>query len=104
MDRGGYRVLLQGGGALEIHTRAAEFCEAEICASDFRYGYEHPEAWMNAALEAFAPGQIKGFAIGMYDGGHFDVRDPYEQFEFLSLNRSGETGYNAPALNVYRAQ
>ena len=97
-------VLLHGGTTLNIHTRAAEFCEAEICVSDFKFGFEQPEAWMNAALDVFAPGQIVGFALGMSDGAHFDIRDPYEQFEQFAMNRSGETGYNAPALNVYRAQ
>ena len=40
----------------------------------------------------------------MFEGSHFDIRDPYEQFRSFSLNRVGEAGYNNPVLNIYRAQ
>ena len=102
-DAGGLPVVLVGGGQLAGSTKGT-FCEADICLSDFHNAYNQTEAWMRAALEAFPPEQLAGFGIAGYDGTHFDIRDPYEQFELFPLNRSGETGYNSPALNVYRAR
>lgn len=102
-DVGDLPVVLLGGGQLEGNTKGT-FCEADICPSDFHNAYNQTEAWMQAALDAFPPQQLVGFGIAGYDGTHFDIRDPYEQFEFFALNRSGETGYNSPALNVYRAR
>ena len=96
-------VIIVGGGQLEGSTKGI-FCEADVCASDFHNAYNQAEAWMTSALDAFPPEQIAGFGIAGYDGAHFDIREPYEQFELFPLNRSGETGYNSPALNVYRAR
>ena len=32
----------------------------------------------------------------MFDGAHFDIREPYESTGGLFLNRAGETGFNNP--------
>ena len=42
-----------------------EFCEAEICASDFRGMYNQTEAVFGAALDSLKPGQLMGFGIAL---------------------------------------
>jgi hypothetical protein len=79
-------------------------CEAQVCPSDFKGMYELAEATLHAALQSLNPQQFVGFGVSLFDGSHFDLRDPYENFPGFSLNRVGETGYNNPALNIYRAQ
>ena len=96
-------VLTLAGPPITSAT-GGEFCEAEICASDFRGMYEQTEAVFGAALDSLEPGQLMGFGIATFEGSHFDIRQPYEDFEGLELNRVGETGYNNPVLNIYRAR
>ncbi len=92
-------ILMSSGPPIAAATGAEDFCEAEICVSDFDAAYEQFEGWLAAALEAFPPGQIIGIGTALFEGSHFDIRDPYE----LDLNRVGETGYNNPTLNIWRA-
>lgn len=81
-----------------------QFCEADVCTSDFAGTYDQTEAWFLAALDAFAAGQVVGFSAAIFDGSHFDILAPYEHYDGYSLNRSGETGFNNPALNIYLVQ
>lgn len=80
------------------------FCEADICPSDFSGIYDQVEAALLSALDNLRPGQFQGFGVALFEGSHFDIRSPYEQFDFFDLNRVGETGYNNPVLNIYRSQ
>ena len=66
--------------------------------------YEQSEAALSSALQSFSPEQLLGFGISIFEGSHFDIRKPYEGFGSFSLNRVGETGYNNPVLNIYRAR
>lgn len=50
------------------------------------------------------PEQFQGFGVALFEGSQFDIRQPHEQFQFFALNRVGETGYNNPILNIYRAR
>jgi hypothetical protein len=79
-------------------------CEADICPSDFRGTYEQIEATLDAALHHLSPEQFRGFGVALFDGAHFDIREPHEQFPGFPLNRVGETGYNNPVLNIYRTR
>jgi hypothetical protein len=81
-----------------------EFCEAQICPSDFSNYFSLLEPTVRAMTTSFAPGQVKGFALPMFDGAHFDIRAPQEQSGGIDLNRVGETGYNNPLLNLYATQ
>lgn len=94
--------LMVGGPPLTGMT-IAEFCEADICTSDFGPAFDQIEAALEAALNSFAPGQVTGLSVALFDGAHYDILDPYEQIDVVRLNRSGETGYNSPILNIYRA-
>ena len=96
-------ILMSSGLPIAAATGAEEGCEAEICASDFDASYEQFEAWLTAALDAFPPGQIVGIGTALFEGSHFDIRKPYESLGGLNLNRVGETGYNNPTLNIWRA-
>lgn len=96
-------LLMLPGPPLTAQTGGA-FCEAEICPSDFSTAYTQIEAWLGAALDTIPREQFVGFGLAMFDGAHFDIREPYEQYEFYDLNRVGETGYNHPVSNIYRAQ
>ncbi len=80
------------------------FCEADICPSDFSGMYRQAEAILNAALQSLTADQLAGFGVSVFEGSHFDIRDPYEKFVGFALNRVGETGYNNPVLNAYRAR
>lgn len=95
-------VLSLNGPPITAQTGGA-FCEAQICPSDFGGMYEQAEAVLDAATRSLDRDQFVGFGVSLFDGSHFDIRDPYEEFEGFSLNRVGETGYNNPILNVYRA-
>ena len=97
-------VLLSLNGPPITAQTGGPFCEAEICPSDFKGAYEQGEALLNAALQSLAPEQFLGFGVALFEGSHFDIRDPFEGFSSFSLNRVGETGYNNPLLNLYRAQ
>jgi hypothetical protein len=77
--------------------------EAAACPSDFSLAYEHVESWFSAALESLTPEQFHGFASALFEGSHFDIHQPDEEYSF-PLNRAGETGYNHPALNMWLAQ
>ena len=79
------------------------FCEAQICPSDFKGMYEQAEAILDAAIRSIPRDQLVGFGVSLFEGSQFDIREPYEAFDGFSLNRVGETGYNNPILNVYRA-
>ncbi len=94
-------MLILNGGPIEAQT-IGTFCEADICASDFAGAYEMAEGALAAALDVFSPEQLRGFGIATFEGSHFDIREPYEDLGF-PLNRVGETGYNHPILNVWRA-
>ena len=96
-------VLTLNGPPVTAQT-GGEFCEAEICPSDFSGMYRLAEAALNAALADFAPGQIAGFGVALFEGSHFDLQQPYQVLDGIELNRVGETGYNNPALNIYRAR
>jgi len=96
-------ILMLSGPPLTAQTGGA-FCEAEICASDFSTAYAQIEAWLGAALDTIPPEQFAGLGLALFDGAQFDIREPYEQYEFYELNRVGETGYNHPAVNIYRAR
>ena len=95
-------ILSLNGPPITAQTGRA-FCEAQICPSDFEGMYEQAEAVLESALRSFAGDQLVGFGISLFEGSHFDIREPYEEFGGFSLNRVGETGYNNPILNVYRA-
>ncbi len=94
-------MLFMTGGPIGAQTGDG-FCEADICPSDFAGAYEMAEGALAAALEVFTPGQLQGFGAALFEGSHFDIRHPYEVFGY-PLNRVGETGYNHPILNVWRA-
>lgn len=96
-------LLMLSGGPITAQTEG-EFCEADICASDFRGAFDQTEAWPGAAIDHLSSQQFVGFGVAIFDGSHFDIREPYEQFSGFPLNRAGETGYNNPVLNIYRAQ
>ena len=96
-------VIMLPGPPLTTQTGGA-FCEAEICPSDFAIAYAQTEGLLDAALDAIPPDQFVGFGLAMFDGAHFDIREPYEHYDFYSLNRAGETGYNNPVVNIYRAR
>lgn len=96
-------VLFLNGPPITAQT-GGEFCEAEICPSDFRGAYEQIEAALDAALNHLSVEQFRGFAVALFEGSHFDIREPHEQFPGFALNRVGETGYNNPVLNIYRAR
>jgi hypothetical protein len=97
-------VLMSSGPPIAAQTGATGFCEAEICASDFDASYDQFEAWLAAALDAFPAGQLAGIGTALFEGSHFDIREPYEDLGGLDLNRVGETGYNHPALNIWRSR
>jgi hypothetical protein len=96
-------ILSLNGPPITAQTGGA-FCEADICPSDFKGTYEQIEAALHAALESISLEQLRGFGVALFEGAHFDIRQPYENFPGFSLNRVGETGYNNPVLNIYRAQ
>ena len=71
-------VLSAGAGPMRFAVDGV-FCEAEVCTSAFSDYYEAYEKVVAAMLDAFAPGQVKGFGVALFDGGsHFDIRQPYE--------------------------
>jgi hypothetical protein len=96
-------LLFLNGPPITAQT-GGEFCEAEICPSDFKGAFDQGEAALNAALEHLTPEQFVGFGVALFDGSHFDIRAPIESFPGFALNRVGETGYNHPMLNIYRAR
>lgn len=102
LDPGAPVLLFLSGPPIEALTSGV-FCEADVCLSDFAGSYEMAEATLTAALEAFTPDQLDGFGVALFEGSHFDIRHPIEEFGF-PLNRVAETGYNQPILNVWRAQ
>ena len=96
-------VISLNGPPVTAQTGGA-FCEAEICPSDFKGMYNQSEAMLHAALRSLTREQFRGFGVSLFEGAHFDIRQPYEDFPGFSLNRVGETGYNNPVLNIYRAR
>ena len=97
-------VLISLSGPPITAQTGGEFCEAEICPSDFAGMYAFAEAGLEAALSSLSRRQFVGFSVALFEGSHFDIRNPYEQFPGFMLNRVGETGYNNPVLNIYRAR
>ncbi|HJM88955.1 MAG TPA: hypothetical protein QF624_04915 [Dehalococcoidia bacterium] len=97
-------VLLMASGPPLASQTEGGFCEADICPSDFRGAFNQTEAWLGAALDHLTTDQFRGFGAAIFEGSHFDIRTPFEQYASFPLNRVGETGYNDPALNIYRAQ
>lgn len=91
-------------GPLEHVLEVGGFCEAEICPSDFSDYVSAFESVVEATLDAFPSDRLEGFGIPIFDGAHFDIRNPYETIGGLSLNRAGETGFNNPLMNLYYAQ
>lgn len=102
--RGTKPVHLMVGGPPVTGVTISEFCEAEICTADFGPAYDQAEAWLDAAMRSFKPGQVTGLSVALFDGAHYDILDPYEKIGPLHLNRAAETGYNSPILNIYRSQ
>ena len=96
-------VLSLSGPPITAQTGGG-FCEADICASDFKGMYEQSEASLHAAVQALSDDQFAGFDIALFEGANFDIREPYERYQSFALNRVGETGYNNPLLNIYRAR
>ena len=96
-------VLYLSGPPITASTGGG-FCEAEICPSDFRGAYEQAEAVLDEALAALGPQRLRGLGVALFEGSQFDLRRPYERFASFSLNRVGETGFNSPVLNAYRAR
>ena len=96
-------ILALNGPPITAQTGGG-FCEADICPSDFKGMYEQTEAALDSAIRSMTPQQFVGFGVALFEGSHFDIRDPYERFNSFALNRVGETGYNNPVLNIYRAQ
>ncbi len=96
-------VLAASGPPITANT-GGHFCEADICEADFKGTYDQTEAWLTAAVAALAPGQLRGFGAALFEGSHFDIRDPHEEFGGFALNRAAETGYNNPVLNIWRAR
>ena len=96
-------VLSLNGPPITAQTGGG-FCEAEICPSDFRGMYDQTESVLDAAMRHLSRDQLEGFGVSLFEGSHFDIRSPYEEYAGFSLNRVGETGYNNPVLNIYRAQ
>ena len=97
-------VILSLNGPPITAQTGGGFCEADICPSDFKGMYEQSEAALDAALRSLGREQFQGFGVSLFEGSHFDIREPYEIYQGYSLNRVGETGYNNPVLNIYRAQ
>jgi hypothetical protein len=95
--------LMVGGPPITGFT-ISDYCESDICAADFGPAFDQVEAWLVAALDSFAPGQVTRFSSALFDGAHYDILDPYEDVDGLRLNRAAETGYNSPILNIYRAK
>ena len=75
-------------GPMDFYA-AGTFCEAEVCASDFTAYYALNEALFDAALNVFPVSQIEAFVIPLFDGSHFDIRDPQELRGGIRLNRVG---------------
>ena len=98
-------VALSAGAGPMRFAVAGVFCEADICTSAFSDYYRGYEQAIVAMRQAFVPGQVKSFAVSLFDGGlHFDIREPYEDRGGTPLNRAGETGFNSPLMNLYLAQ
>lgn len=101
---GGLPIILVAHSSPMRFALDSAFCEAEVCTSAFSDHYATYEGAIDAMLDAFGPGQVRGFGVSLIDGGiHFDIREPYELRQGLWLNRVGETGYNNPLLNLYLA-
>ena len=96
-------VLFLNGPPITAKT-GGEFCEADVCPSDFEGAFDQGETVLHAALEHLTPEQFLVFSVSLFDGSHLDIREPIESFAGLALNRAGETGYNHPMLNIYRAR
>jgi len=96
-------VLFLNGPPITAQT-GGEFCQADVYPSDFEAAFDQGEAALYAALEHLTPEQFLGFGVALFDGSHFDIREPIESFTGFALNRAGETGYNHPMLNIYRAR
>ena len=79
-------------------------CEAEICPSGVKGMYEQTEGVLDAAIRAPSPGQLIGLGVATFEGSHLAIREPYQTLGDIPLNRVGETGYNNPVPNIYRAQ
>jgi hypothetical protein len=96
-------MLFLNGPPITAQT-GGEFCEADVCPSDFEGAFDQGEAVLHAALEHLTPEQFLGFGVSLFDGSHFDIWEPVESFAGFAINRAGETGYNHPMLNIYRAR
>ncbi len=94
-------VVMGAGPPITAQTGAGGFCEAEVCPSDFDASYDQFVAWLDASMATFGE-RLVGVGIPMFDGSHFDIRDPIETFPRYGLNRVGETGFNHPGLNPWR--
>ena len=97
-------VILSLNGPPITAQTGGGFRKADICPSDFKGMYEQTEAALDSALRSLTSRQFVGFGVALFEGSHFDIRDPYERFDSYALNRVGETGYNNPVLNIYRAE
>ncbi|MFQ5555291.1 MAG: hypothetical protein ACE5GC_07985 [Acidimicrobiia bacterium] len=94
-------MLVLTGGPITAQTTGV-FCEADICPSDFTLAYDMAEGALAAGMSVFSREQFRGFGVATFEGSHFDIREPYEDYGY-PLNRVGETGYNHPILNIWRA-
>ncbi len=54
-----------------------------------------------ALPDAFAPGQVVGFAIGSFDGEHCDLEQPVETLPAGSFDRITRTGFLDPLWNAW---
>lgn len=88
-------------GPMEHVIEIDGFCEAEICPSAFTAYYEMFEPAISVIQSEVPQNRLVGFGVPMFDGGHFDILDPYEQLGSIQLNRVGETGFNNPFMNLY---
>ncbi|MGD8758680.1 MAG: hypothetical protein PVJ07_00350 [Anaerolineales bacterium] len=95
-------MLILNGPPIKAQT-GGQFCEPEVCPSDFRGTSDQSEAALHPALQLISRAQFLGVGVALFDSSHFDIRSPIECFTNFALNCSGETGYNHPMLNIYRA-
>lgn len=98
----GKPVVLESGGTLTAFTEAVG-CEADYCETDFKYSYLYSETAIKAVQENLG-NQFAGVGVKLFEGAHFDIRNPVENKSGFELNRVGETGYNNPVLNIYTAR
>lgn len=96
-------IVLVGDSPVDLNWGPGVICEADFCPSDFGAAYRLNEALLEVFI-AEVPDLAAGFGVPMFEGAHFDIRNPVSNRSGSELNRVGETGYNNPTLNIYASQ